>query len=215
MLLIQKGREPKEWEAIRNTPGIDFDTADKTVLRTSLLLEQGAICGYCMKRIHYEPGKTTDTRIEHIKPRSVSIAEGKASETLSYSNMILCCNGNIDNDGNEHCDKSKGERRISFSPLDATGMSTIAYSWRNGVIKSTDPQIDQDINTVLNLNHKRLAANRYAVVKGLLTEMKKGNWKRADVESKLREYSTKNDVGQYKEYCGVVTWFLQRKLKKF
>lgn len=215
MIQIKKGREPKEWETIRQTPGIDYDTADKTALRSALLSEQGAICGYCMRRIDYVPGTTTDTRIEHVKPRSLSISEGKPEETLSYGNMILCCNGDVDGDNDEHCDRSKAERAIHFSPFDTVAMETITYSWRDGIIKSTNQQIDADLNQVLNLNHKRLAANRYAVIKGLLAEMKKGNWKRAGVEAKLVEYGSKDASGHYKEYCGVVIWFLNKRLRQF
>ena len=129
--------------------------------------------------------------------------------------MILCCNGDIDGDGNEHCDRKKGEKLICFSPLDAVAMGTIIYSWRDGIIKSSNPQIDADLNNVLNLNHKRLAANRNAVIKGLLNEMRKGNWKKADVESRLSEYSTKDASGRYKEYYGVIVWFLRRRLRQF
>lgn len=215
MILIRKGCEPREWVTIRNTPGIDYDTADKKALRSALLKEQGAICGYCMRRINYDPEAETSTRIEHIKPRKLSIAEGKVWETFSYSNMILCCCGDYDGDGNEHCDRSKGDRVLCFTPLDPIAMCTISYSWRDGIIKSSNAQIDSDLNIVLNLNHKRLAANRYAVIKGLLKEMKKGNWKKADLESKLNEYSTKDALGHYREYCGVVVWFLQKRLRHY
>ena len=167
-----------------------------------------------MSRIDYKPGSKTNTRIEHIKPQKLSLAEGKIEETLSYANMILCCNGDVDHDGNTHCDRKKGDRPIHFSPLDDTAMSTIGYSWRDGIIMSSDTQINEDINDVLNLNHRRLAANRSAVVRALLNEMTKKSWKEAEIEDKLNLYRTKDATGRLKAYCGIVVWFLNKRLKQ-
>lgn len=100
MIKITKGREPAEWTEEKNTPGITFETAHKDALRLALLEEQGGLCGYCMRRVTFEVGTLTDTRIEHLKPRTQSLAEGKPEETLAYDNMILCCNGDIDGSQN-------------------------------------------------------------------------------------------------------------------
>ena len=63
MIKITKGPEPVGWTTIKNTPGIDYDSADKTALRQALFKEQGGICGYCMRRINVVVGEVPDTRI--------------------------------------------------------------------------------------------------------------------------------------------------------
>ena len=213
MIKITKGREPAEWTEQRNTPGITYETAHKDTLRLALLDEQGG-CGYCMRRVSYEQGTVTDTRIEHLKPRTLSLAEGKPEETLAYGNMILCCNGDIDGSKNLHCDASKGEAEIHFTPFDEAAIATISYSSKDGSIKSSNADYDKELNDVLNLNHPRLAANRLAVIKGVVKEMGRKTWKKSDITHKLTYYSTKSDRGMLHEYCGVVIWYLSKKLRQ-
>lgn len=215
MIKITKGREPTEWTEERNTPGITYENARKDALRLALLKEQGGLCGYCMRRVHFVPGTVTDTHIEHLKPRTRSLAEGNPAETLAYSNMILCCNGDIDGSGKLHCDASKSENDIHFVPFDEAAIATITYSSRDGSIRSSNAVYDRDLNDVLNLNHPRLAANRAAVIKGLVTEMGRKTWKKTDVTRKLAYYSGKTAEGQLHEYCGVVIWYLNKKLRQF
>ncbi len=215
MIKITKGQEPAEWTEQKNTPGITYETAQKNALRQALLEEQGGLCGYCMRRVNFEPGKASNTRIEHVKPRTLSLAEGKPEETLAYSNMILCCNGDIDGDKNFHCDVSKNENEIHFSPFDQAVMDTISYSSKDGSIKSSNDVYDKDLNEVLNLNHPQLAVNRLAVIKGLVEVMGRKTWKKTDIIHKLTVYSTKTAGGKLHEYCGVVIWYLNKKLRQF
>ena len=215
MIKIVKGREPEEWIKIRHTPGITYEDAPKDDLRQSLLSEQGGLCASCMRRLKFVPGVTTTTRIEHIKPRKLSLEEEKPEETLSYNNMVLCCDGDIDGDENFHCDRSKEDKCISFTPLDQNVFDTISYSSIAGTIKSSNPDYDSDFNDVLNLNHPRLKMNRQAVIKGLVREIGKKKWKKKDIMGKLRYYSSHTSKGQLHEYCGVIIWFLQKKLRQF
>ena len=214
MIKITKGVEPAEWTEERNTPGVTFETARKDALRQALLEEQGGLCGYCMRRVSFAIGLPTDTRIEHLKPRSLSLAEGKPAETMAYRNMILCCNGDIDGSKNLHCDASKGEREIHFNPFDAAAIATISYSTKDGSIKSSNADYDNDLNHVLNLNHPRLATNRLAVIKGLVREMGRKTWRKNDIIHKLTYYSNKAAGGQLHEYCGVIIWYLNKKLRQ-
>lgn len=213
MIKITKGKEPTEWTKNKNTPGIDYENADKTALRQALLEEQGGLCGYCMRRIKYIDKVVTDTRIEHLKPRALSLKQNRPEETLSYTNMILCCNGDIDNDGNAHCDRRKGEQEISFTPFDDAFIKTISYSSMDGRIKSSNKQYDEEFNTILNLNHPRLAANRHKTLEGLVSALGKGKWKKTAIEQKLEIFRSKTN-GEYREYCGVVIWYLTKKLKQ-
>ena len=215
MIKITKGREPAEWTEERNTPGITFETAHKDALRLALLEEQGGLCGYCMRRISFAVGTQPDTRIEHLKPRTLSLAEGKPEETLAYRNMILCCDGDCDGSGNLHCDASKRDKEIHFTPFDAAAIATISYSSKDGSIKSSNDVYDSDLNHVLNLNHPRLAANRLAVIKGLVREMGRKTWKKSDIAHKISYYSGRTANGLLHEYCGVMVWFLKKRLRQF
>ena len=215
MIKITKGQEPAEWTEERNTPGITYETARKDSLRLALFEEQGGLCGYCMSRVKVEAGKVTDTRIEHVKPRELSMLEGRPEETMSYGNMILCCNGDIDGDNNLHCDASKRDKSLHFKPFDEAAIATIYYSSKDGSVKSSNEIYDKDLNEVLNLNHPRLAANRLAVIKGLVKEMGRKTWKRTDITHKLTYYSTKAENGKLHAYCGVIIWYLGKKLRQF
>ena len=215
MIKITKGHEPAEWSAVRSTPGMTYEDAPKDSLRLALLQEQGGLCAYCMRRIKYTRGESTITRIEHVKPRALSLAEGKSWETLSYGNMVLCCDGDIDGNGTFHCDRSKEDRIISFKPFDQTVMDTISYSSNKGTIKSSNRDYDRDFNKILNLNHPKLEISRLAVIKGLVTELgRKKIWKKRDLIDKLNYYSTPKANGKFHEYCGVIIWYLNKKLRQ-
>lgn len=214
MIKITKGKEPAEWTKERKTPGITYETAHKDALRRSLLEEQGGLCGYCMRRVSFVVGTPTDTRIEHLKSRTHCLAEGKQEETMAYGNMILCCNGDIDGSKNFHCDVSKGDSEIHFKPFDAAAIATISYSSKDGSIKSSNVDYDNDLNKVLNLNHPRLSRNRLEVIRGLVKEMGRKTWKKTDIIHKISYYNTRTAEGQLHEYCGVVIWYLNKKLRQ-
>lgn len=215
MIKITKGKEPSEWRKVRNTPGISFENAPKDALRISLLEEQGGLCAYCMRRVSFTRGESTATRIEHLKPRSLSIKEGKEEETLAYGNMVLCCDGDIGRNEEYHCDRSKGDSTIHFNPFDHAVIDTISYSSKNGTIKSTNPVFDRDFNEILRLNHSRLEKNRLAVLKGLIIEIGRRKWRKKDIADRLSYYSGRTSNGQFHEYCGVIVWYLNKKLRQF
>ncbi len=215
MIKITKGREPQEWIEVRNTPGMTFESAPKDALRQALLNEQGGLCAYCMRRVSFTPGMPTATRIEHLKPRKLSIEEGNYEETLAYSNMVLCCDGDVDGSGNFHCDRSKGDKSLSFRLFDQNVSDTVSYSSKDGSIKSSNLDYDKELNEILNLNHPRLEKNRLAVIKGLVHEMGRKKWKRKDITDKLHYYSNRMPDGNLYAYCGVIIWYLNKKLKQY
>lgn len=204
MIRIIKNPEPKEWTEYRVTPNTEYKSIP--ALRAALLDEQGFICAYCMRRIpHRDKNSNEDSRIDHIKCQS-----GHQDETLDYNNMVICCPGAINDDF--HCDKRKGERDISFSPLDPYFMNTIKYSSNDGTIRSSNDQINSDINEVLNLNNKLLKKNRFEALQGVISALGKTEWTRGAVDKKIMEWETKHD-GKFYEYCGIVIWFLNKKKK--
>ena len=145
------------------------------------------------------------------------MSQGKPEETLDYTNMIMCCDGDINKSNalkHFHCDRKKQETPIHFTPFDQHAIDTISYSSRTGEIRSSNPVYDTDINEVLNLNLELLKANRLAVLKGVIVMLgAKKQWKKSEIGALLQSYSTKNNDSKKKENCGIVIWFLSMRLK--
>jgi hypothetical protein len=131
---------------------------------------------------------------------------------MSYDNMVICCPGFIK--GEAHCDKSKADKELSFDLLDVQLENSISYGTNKGVIKSTNPQWNKEINEILNLNHTVLMLNRRSVITVLTKRLgERTVWKRSVIEKELLKWQTKNKDGEYNEMCGVVIWFLKDKLR--
>lgn len=215
MIKINKGNEPLEWTAKCNTP--DFTQYESIpALRKALLEEQGFICAYCMRQIPVKDSSENETsKIEHIKSRS-----DFPDLQLEYDNMLICCPGSID--GDSHCDKSKGHQSISFSLFVPQLQQSIAYGSKDGTIKSSVPAIDDELNRLLNLNNRRLKANRLQVIEAIIATLDKKKWKKSECQLQLEKWKervTRNingeDVSVLRPYCGVVIHFLEKKLKQY
>ena len=215
MIKIEKQAEPREWTEYRLTPGADYEA--KPFLAKSLLDEQGYICAYCMRRIpHCDKGSNESHRVEHIKCR-----DRYDDLKLVYSNMLICCPGNIN--GYWHCDKLKDNDDISFSPFDQNFIDSLGYKSHDDTIFSTNPVWDWELNKVLNLNNALLMQNRKSVLKGVISMLnrnrgKDGAWKKAGVKAVLDKWKVKHlerfkDEGEcyvYYPYCGIVIWYLEK-----
>lgn len=222
MILIKKNKEPKEWAQYRCTSGVDYQSIPELV--DSLLKEQGYLCAYCMRRIpchdklYKKDGITfeltaEDHRVEHILSR-----DSHPEKKLDYDNMVICCPGHIGLD--EHCDRLKKEKDISFSPLDSEFIATLSYK-EDGEIVSSNALYNKEINEILNLNTKHLKYNRkqsWDSVKKELVSIKKGKpWNIGVLKSFLNKYGSmhkKNKELQYIPYCGIVLYNLQKKLRQ-
>lgn len=206
MRKIDKAREPREWTEYRNTPNVDYQSIPPLV--ESLLKEQGYICAYCMRRIPCrDRNSSEDHRVEHIKCRNRYPAF-----KLNYNNMVICCPGAISGNQSFHCDKSKEDEDISFSPLNGEVIESLSYR-HDGVIRSSNPQWDEELNNVLNLNNEYLKENRKQVLDALIEVMKHTEVKARWLNQQLDKWSHKDEDGCYKPYCGVIEWYLKRKLK--
>lgn len=208
MIQINKGLEPKEWSAKKATPGFtEFEPIPE--LRDALLEEQGFICAYCMRRIPTNDINSDATsKIEHIKSQ-----DDRPDLQLYYSNMAICCPGNMNNE--PHCDTLKGPRSVNFN-LHSTALSrSISYSSKNGKIKSNNPAWDDEMDKFLNLNHPFLQLNRRDALAGVIQAIDSEDWDSAFIRRKFREWSELDTQGKLKEYCGIVIWYLQRKLRQY
>lgn len=206
MRKINKSREPEKWTQYRLTPDADYEAIPE--LRQSLLEEQGYICAYCMRRIPVKDSNSNETsRIEHILSQ-----ESHPDKKLDYSNMAICCPGAINSDF--HCDKLKGKKDITFNLYSDSFFTTLTYGSRKGDIKSSDLEYDKQINSTLNLNNKLLMANRISALNGVKSYLNKYGWTTANYNKLVNLWNHKDTKGCYKEYCGIVVWFLKEKLKQ-
>lgn len=208
MIKISKGKEPVQWTNYCATPGVTYKSNPQ--LKDALLAEQGYICAYCMRSIPLvknDKDERESSKIEHIKCRS-----NHRNLELDYDNMVICCPGNID--GNYHCDKSKGDKDISLPVFNIMLEQSISYSSIDGEIKSSDENWDSEINNIICLNNELLKYNRKQALEGIIDELKKTNWKHAKIQSKFNEYSNLDSNGKHKPFCGIIIWYLKKKLKQ-
>lgn len=205
MRKITKNKEPKEWTEYRLTPNVDYESIPE--LRKSLLQEQGYICAYCMRRIpHKDKNSNEDSRIDHILSR-----DNHPDKKLDYTNMVMCCPGAISKEF--HCDKLKSEQDITFSLFDDSFIPTLKYSTKNGSIESTNPTWNKEINSILNLNNEILKANRLETLNGVICSLAEKHWTSSELRKKIEEWDNKNKKDKFKPYCGIVVWYLNKKLK--
>jgi uncharacterized protein (TIGR02646 family) len=206
---IKKSKEPASLLAHRKKIYSNYDNyPDKDELRDYLLAEQGYICCYCMQRISKKIMK-----IEHWQPQSKYL-----EKQLDYQNLLAACRGN---EGElkhlQHCDTHKGEQEITINPL---GKLTESIKYRgNGRIYSDDPNIDREINDILNLNIQTLVNNRAEIIDKVRQDLtkikgKQAAWSANDVKRKLQKYEEKNAAGEYEPYCQAVVYFLNKRFAK-
>lgn len=204
MRKIDKGREPKEWIEKKCTPGADYNAIPE--LKNALLDEQGYLCAYCMQRISEDTMK-----VEHIKPRS------KNKElNFEYKNLVACCKGGEGYSKDmQHCDTKKDDREISIDVFSDADIGTISYSSHTGEIKSSNTEYNKDINDILNLNCSYLKRQRISVLNAAIEALGKNlDWKNSRIKKQYDKYLNKDKEGMYKPYCGIVLWFLGKKLAK-
>ncbi len=223
---ICKDNEPPEWKAFRETEGVEFQAIPE--LKNALLQEQGHLCAYCMRRIpvsgkgeypsiNHEPlplEEREKMRVEHIKPRRYT------ELIFAYENLLACCPGAISGNAKKetHCDRKKDEDEISFDIFSPAFIDTLSYASGTGKIMSSNDSYDQEINHILGLNNKLLAEKRRQALEGALSQLQKiDKWGRAEVQKSLQNWQSAYTVDgkrYFKEYNGIVVWFLKRWLER-
>lgn len=222
MKQITKNSEPRSLVQHRANGGT-FENLPKDEVRNSLLEEQGHICCYCMKRIPQKLKQEEidknfpSSKIEHVKCQSQN-----SDQELNYSNMLLACNGNHGSPKiMQTCDTYKGEMDFSFNPADSRRNIESLIRYRaNGEIFSDDETIDNELNSVLNLNTKDLVDIREVFYKEIqqriILEGKKRKGK--DIQKRFyeneREKLLTQNSGKYIPYCMVGVYLIEKKLSK-
>lgn len=220
MIKIQKKLEPIELKTFREeNPNASFNygltEGVKPAIQKSLCEEQGFICAYCMKRIY---PKSDRMRVEHFEEQ-----ENHKEKTLDYSNMLGVCTGLTS--GLYHCDNFRGKMGygnnapLKYNPSSIEDFSKQEISYKSdGTIISSDKEFNEQLSTVLNLNNEILKENRKAirnqVIKAIGIIAKNKAITKTQLGNILKEWTSKDIEGKYKEYFGVAVEFIEKRLKR-
>ncbi|MCH2003783.1 retron system putative HNH endonuclease [Acinetobacter seifertii] len=212
MLNITRLPEPPSLIAYRQQPQAEYDgpqfTPVKKDIRTRLLISQGYLCAYCMKRITDDQ---LQTKVEHWKCQ-----DNYSEAQLDYTNMFVVCLGSTQ--GEEHCDSSKKNKDLTINPASSIKKveSFIKYTRIGEIYVDDDNEISKDLNVILNLNFDRLKRNRMAVYDAIKTKLsqKKGAATKKELEDLLEKYSQPKLNGQKIQYCGIAIYFLKKRLSR-
>lgn len=210
---IIKGEQPGTLIEYKKTRGAYFDgmpIETKDHVRTALIAEQHHLCAYCMRRIKNDRNLV---KIEHF------ISRNNQGLSLDYNNLLLCCLGNIGNDKSQCCDSRKGEKSLKFNPANPAHSIENHIEYKsNGRIFSSDEEFNNELNDILNLNHKIFVKARHATLKGVFKSIMHAS-KREPVSCQclkkmLRNWTTPNRAGELREYCTVAIFYLSKKIGK-
>ena len=217
MKQIVKMREPRLLKQHKSKQFASFDNIPieaKKELRNNLLIEQGYICCYCMRRIHSEQMK-----IEHFKCQNYN-----EELQLEYSNLLgVCLGGEGSPMQLQTCDTRKRNLGLSINPSAKEPNCESFFKYNaNGEISSNnnDEEVNRQIEDVLNLNMQTLKDYRrevYLVVQRKIeTESKKQPDKHLKIGYLTKErdrWLSKCKEGKFKEFCMVAVYYLNKKIK--
>lgn len=155
----------------------DFSNHERVRLKHHMLKEQKYICGYCCKSIEYNT-----SHFEHLKPRSKF-----RDKTLDYDNIILSCNGYLEDE--ENCGHFKDDwydQTLFITPLMPNCETAFEY-FENGEIGDKGNQAASTTINKLKLDSSLLNRARNAAI------MVSGYFN-ADFEDNIDDY-----ISQYEE----------------
>ena len=185
-----------------------YEDCPKDELRASLCAEQRGICCYCMGQIHpSEDGM----KIEHRQCQ-----ERHSQSQLDYSNMHGACKGGEGSrPAAQHCDTKKGNDDISFNPANPAHRieSRLRYL-HGGEILSDEPNVDDELNSVLNLNCPSLIQARKGTIDGFIAKLGTRRLTRRQIENYLSHWRGDDGAGNLQPYCQTVVYWLEKRLRR-
>ncbi len=208
---ITKGHEPASLTEHRQTPLADYDNyQDKDTLRAGLVAEQRGICCYCMQPIRPVEGSM---KIEHWHSRY-----DFPGEQLTYSNLLASCmGGDGQRDAVKHCDTAKGNKVLSRNPAGPDHhVEELVHYFSDGRIASPDAVLDAELSDVLNLNVSLLCNGRLAALRALqkALRMRHGTLTTRQWEKLLEEWSGTSHTNDLRPFCGVIVYWIRKKLAR-
>lgn len=161
MLNVKKGPEPRALAVLRATPGSDWSSVhadQKAEIRSAALQDQGGLCAYCTRTLP-AAGPTT---IEHWNARS------SGADPFRWRDLLVVCSGDLS--GIRHCDRSRGNRRLTLHPADpAVDVEVLTNVRSDGYMESNAAPADI---VTLYLNHPTLLRSRREVIDAVLSRLK-------------------------------------------
>jgi len=205
---ITKGAEPRSLTARRAGVAVDDprgyeDYAEKVEVRATLLVEQRALCCYCMGRIVNDPLKM---KIEHWRCR-----DRYRNLQLDYENLLgACLGGEGKSPDEQHCDTKKASRDLKWNPANPAHVveSRLRYLV-DGKVESTDDEFNTQLNDVLGLNLAYLKSNRKAVLDSVLKWWRSTPNARQKVQQQINH---RTQAAEHQPFSPVAVWFLRQKL---
>lgn len=221
MIHIKKSPPPKGFAAYCRQPDARYSELShkaKKSLKQGLLRDQGYLCAYCMGRID-----AGEMKVEHIDSQAIH-----PELELDYDNLLGCCYGGERDEPDPfrgrrslHCDSSKAARRLTCSPLDPACIASLSYGSEGCSIHSSNPEWDEELDRILNLNTSKLRHNRQEALYTLLDELQQllpphsSRHRQRSVLTKLLERVTARDrYGELIPYCGILIYWLERMLRE-
>jgi hypothetical protein len=112
-------------------------------------------------------------------------------------------------------DARKADKRMTVDPQ-GENVLRVRFSGE-GVVHSSDPEIQRDLYETLNLNNLMLVAVRKQRLRATLDELAKqhrGSWTRATLVRVLGKWRPEVVTGRLPEYCEMVAQELERRLAR-
>jgi len=208
---ITKGREPTSLTHHRATPLADYDNyLDKDTLRAFLVSEQRGICCYCMQAIQPVDGAM---KIEHWRSQYQH-----PGDQLIFSNLLASCmGGDGQRNSVKHCDTAKGYKDLCRNPANRDHhVEELIHYLGNGTITSPDAQFNGELSNVLNLNAALLRNGRTAALRALQKMLSvRGSLTKQQWEKLLGEWSGTSHTNDLQPFCGVIVYWIRKKLARF
>jgi uncharacterized protein (TIGR02646 family) len=181
----------------------EYPAPHKAELRRQLVKEQLGLCCYCQSRIRAEWDKM---KIEHWQCQ-----DNYPERCLDYSNMLGACRGG-EGKREQHCDSHKADREFRLNPADPTCdvERQLRYTG-DGRIISDDPDLNGELETVLNLNASHLVENRKAVLDGFRKALERGKPLNPEKELPRWDGSSRRELP---EFAQVIVYYLRKRLQR-
>lgn len=155
---------------------------------------------------------------ETMKVEHYLCQERHPERALDYDNLFAACSGG---EGlpraQQTCDSRKGNAELSIHP--AGNIEPFLKYLADGTIVSTISAHQVDLDDTLNLNAAALKRAREAVLTGLMDVLKRAmpktkEWNRARLEEELARWRARDELGDYREFCRVVIYYLEKRLRR-
>lgn len=187
-------------------------------LKRRMFAEQGGICCYCGCRLEYPTHP--QHIIEHVFPK-------EKDRTLAgeYENLLLSCKPTAEEERNRmaahkkvrknffHCDKAKGSKVISITPLQQNCQDFFVYDEFGG-IDGIDETSKDIVKKILNLDCKWLHDRREAAIEGAIYDEDGNILPDEELRQRLSTVMNTDEDGKHTEFCFVIQKVIEKLLSK-